>query len=71
MFSLAVYRKVVLFHSKLWILNAGCKKPSSRLLSRPCLLRAFPEYAFIFKSPEKKINQRNAEQAKPIICKTT
>lgn len=72
MFSLAVYRKVVLFHSKLWILHTGCKKklvPDSYLdLVSLELFRSMPLFS---KVQKKKKNQRNAEQAKPIICKTT
>lgn len=48
-------QEVSFFHSKLWILNAGCKKLGFRQLSRPCFLRVFTEYVF---STIQKKNQK-------------
>lgn len=44
------------FHSKLWILNAGCTKLSFRKLSRLGFLRVFTEYVVLLQSRKKNQN---------------
>lgn len=64
-----MYKEIAFFHSKMCILNRGCKKLSFRQLSRLCFLKSFHRMCCILQSRKKK--PRNAEQVKPCICKTT
>lgn len=69
LFALVVHKKNILYR-ELWILNAGCKKTSSKQLPRAHFFRALPDYASYFLKSRKKYSWE-CWASKLINCMTT